>query len=175
MAEPEDVVQLQQVMRALAAEGDLFTAKLNRIESFCNAHLAAASIIYDPASTSPSPRTSDPDSAAGYALRILDRLHMLRRNLERGDARHAADIAFDLGALITEANMKRRADRGFTDERGRMNKSNNLSPRNAEIRKSYAEMIASGLNRKAALDDLATAHDLDSRHIERIIAAAGVK
>jgi hypothetical protein len=46
------------------------------------------------------------DSAEGYAGRILTKLHLSRQLLQDGDAETAMALAYEVGALVTEASMK---------------------------------------------------------------------
>ncbi len=55
----------------------------------------------------------EPDSAEGFASRILTRLHLSRQLLERDDADGAMAFAFEIGALVTEASMKAVFERDF--------------------------------------------------------------
>jgi hypothetical protein len=44
-------------------------------------------------------------SLVWYAIEILNTIRLMRRQIERGDARFAADLALDLGVLATEARF----------------------------------------------------------------------
>lgn len=174
--DPKDQEPLQQALSAGINTGDPFRNKLHRIENFCKAILDAASVEYDPKSRMIRPEVSERDSSLGYALRALDTIHSLHRFIERSEARNAADIAFDLGALLSEWGMKPLADQGFKIDMGRAKGKDVVRKRNAErdsdIRRDFAAMVAQGLPRKAAIEDLMEKTGLKNRQLRAILPPA---
>lgn len=162
-------------MKAWAAAGDPFMAKLDRIEQFCRAILDAASMPHDRMALLAGPPADRYDAREGYAMRALNSLCHLREALGRSDARVAADFAFDLGALLAESAMKEIADQAFKSELGRAKVRAKRSNRDAEIRRRFAEITANGIPRKAALHDLETETGLKARQLREIIKPAHKK
>ena len=87
-------------------------------------------------------RKNERCSAEWYAITILDNADWLRRMIEKGDARMAADFALDLGELITEAHFILEAFAGPPHKGGKKKAENALrdvESRIAECRRQAAE------------------------------------
>lgn len=107
MADPEAV---PTVMKEMMAHG-CFTVdeRIAVAERRAVAHLQQAGMPLDPN----EPRYHEPiwlrenerKSLDWYAIRILNTIQILRQQIDRGDARLAANFALDLGVLATEAAM----------------------------------------------------------------------
>jgi hypothetical protein len=108
-ADLDDPEAMLTVMEEMAASDPTVEGRLADAERRAMAHLAREKMPLDPH----GPPYGDPAwlrenerrSATWYAVNILIVIRTLRKLIERGDARLAADIALDLGILATEAKM----------------------------------------------------------------------
>lgn len=180
-SDPADERQLLSELKAWADAGDPFMGRLADIEAGCKRILDGASLEHDTMAllAGPAHQEQADDSPAGYALRALNRLRLLRQALDAGEARMAADLAFDLGALLAEASMKPEADRAFRSAIGRKAAAKTgdtyCKARDAEVVKLYTAAIANGLPRKAVLADLTKKFSIGDRQLRQIVPPARQK
>jgi hypothetical protein len=103
---PEDAAALRD---ALSAPLAIAEARLEPALEWAISTLAQAGFSLDPNAWCYSDkewrRKNERRSAEWYAITIIHKADWLRRMLEKGDARMAADFALDLGELITEAHF----------------------------------------------------------------------
>jgi hypothetical protein len=102
-ADPEAVRTVMEEMAAagpFGVEGRLADAEQRAI-AYLQGKDPSAPLYGDPAWR----RENERKSLDWYAIEILNTIRILRRQIERGDARLAADLALDLGVLATEAKM----------------------------------------------------------------------
>jgi hypothetical protein len=105
-----DSETVRTVMEEMAAGGPYTVEeRLADAERRATAHLQHAGMPLAPS----APPYGDPGwlrrnertSLVWYAIKILNTVRFLRQQIERGDARLAADLALDLGVLATEARF----------------------------------------------------------------------
>jgi hypothetical protein len=134
-ADMDDPAAVLEVMEGKAARGP-FTAeaRISNLERQAVAILKRNGKPIDP----DAPDYADPTwqreeerySLVWYAIEILSTAALLRRMIERGDASMAADVALDLGELVTEAK--------FIQVRIRPNRKGGLA-RREEIEQRHEE------------------------------------
>jgi hypothetical protein len=105
-ADPEAV---REVMNDLASRDYTVEGRLADAERRAEAYLKRANMPLDLRAgiygDSAWLRSNERKSLVWYAINILNTIRMLRRQIERGDASLAADLALDLGELFTEAKF----------------------------------------------------------------------
>jgi hypothetical protein len=103
---PEDAAALRD---ALSAPVAIAEDRLEPALQWAHATLEQAGKPLDPNAWCYAGRTwrrqNERRSAEWYAITILHKANWLRRMLEKGDTRMAADFSLDLGELITEAHF----------------------------------------------------------------------
>lgn len=173
---PPDGNPLIATELARADIGDPLTADLAEIEQACIRILDAASVPYDIEVLLAEPQIGEKRSREDYALRILSRLHLLRKFIGTGNARIAADYALELGYLLNEARLGPLALKAASSAWGRTKSKNKRqrgnASRNATIRKDYEVMMSDGNPRKAVLADLCKKFGLSVRTLCTIIPRA---
>jgi hypothetical protein len=104
-----DLDGMRAVMNELAASNTSVEGRLADAEQRTITYLRGKGMPVDPS----APPYGDPvwrrenerKSLDWYAIEILNTIRILRLQIERGDARLAADLALDVGVLATEAAM----------------------------------------------------------------------
>ncbi len=176
--DPADQEALHTAFKAWCDAGDPFLAKLDRIEAHCRAKLQEVGITCDGSALLIGPRKGEEDTPDGYAIRAFNLLRLLRRFMdpENANTRIAADLAFDLGALLAEAGLKPEADIAFRSGVGRRKAARDPDTkrrlRNSQIIEAYHKAAAHGTPRKRLIAKLEEEFSLSERQIRQIIPSA---
>jgi hypothetical protein len=104
-----DLDGMRAVMNELAASNTSVEGRLAGAEQRAIAYLQGKGMPIDPSAPpyggSAWRRENERKSLDWYAIEILNTIRILHLQIERGDARLAADLALDVGVLATEAAM----------------------------------------------------------------------
>jgi hypothetical protein len=108
-ADSADAEAVRTLMEEMAARDSTVEGRLADAERRAIKHLQGNGMPLDPNAPpycdSAWRRENERKSLDWYAIEILNTIRILRRQIERGDARLAADLALDVGVLATEAKI----------------------------------------------------------------------